>query len=339
MTYASGRSWASKLGCAGTLRAASEMGSRHYRAYGLSIETDFGFSVPLRSDEEREPDLRFVAGEDLVGVDWGPPAYASELVNDNGQSLVELWRDGDRELLSFTGRTSFLLNGDTVCYSREHSPALVESLFLSSVLAYLLERRGVLALHGSAVNVEGAGVCFLAQAGTGKSSLAAAFVKVGHPLLTDDVVAVHRSAGGFMIHSAFPEIKINPDVGSFLLGSRFESLERVNAVEEKRGWRVDQAGSGQASVVALRRVFVLSRNDELRSVARRSHLTRLEASVELLRAGFTPNLAEAAGLAPDRLRRISALTEEVPVESLVLRSGIADLPQVVEGLLRDLREA
>ena len=311
-----------------------------YRGYGLEIETDFPFSAALEGGRGA-PDLYFLSGlERGVRPELeGPPAYASRLKHPEGRPWVELWRDGDREFLSFTGRTAFFIDRSDIRYCAADDPVAVEGLFLSSVLAYVLECRGVLALHGSAIDVDGAGVCFLAPSGMGKSSLAAAFVAAGHSLLADDVVALEGVDGAFLVRPAFPQISLDEEVGSLLRGVDLEALSPVDPLAGKRRWRVARSTVGPAAAVALRGAFVLRRSDDFEHFERRSRLSRLDASLEILRAGFTPNLAEAAGLAPDRLDRISQLVSQVPVTRLDYRSSIGGLPRLVEAILGDLPES
>ncbi len=62
--------------------------------------------------------------------------------------------------------------------------------------AALLYQRGRLPLHASAVVWRGALLAFLAPSGTGKSSLAAAFVNQGAEAFTDDLLALLPDASG-----------------------------------------------------------------------------------------------------------------------------------------------
>ena len=54
----------------------------------------------------------------------------------------------------------------------------------------MLQHRGYLVLHGSAVLVNGRAVVFSGDSGAGKSTLAASMVHHGYQLITDDVVAI-----------------------------------------------------------------------------------------------------------------------------------------------------
>ena len=66
---------------------------------------------------------------------------------------------------------------------------------IDSVLAACLQMRGILTLHASAVaTVEGA-VLIAGQVATGKSTLAAALVDRGYPLLADGIVGVAPAGG------------------------------------------------------------------------------------------------------------------------------------------------
>src|SRR4051794_10790794 len=63
---------------------------------------------------------------------------------------------------------------------------------LGAALAVLLQQRGQLVLHASAVNVGLGVVAFIGGPGWGKSTMAAAMHARGHKVVADDVVAVQE---------------------------------------------------------------------------------------------------------------------------------------------------
>ncbi|EEM70680.1 HPr kinase [Bacillus thuringiensis serovar andalousiensis BGSC 4AW1] len=65
---------------------------------------------------------------------------------------------------------------------------------LGICMGALLMQRGILPLHGSAINIDGKVYAILGNSGAGKSTLAAAFLSKGYTLLSDDVIAVTVSA-------------------------------------------------------------------------------------------------------------------------------------------------
>lgn len=81
-------------------------------------------------------------------------------------------------------------------------------------LASVLHQRGVLALHASAVAVGEGAVAFVGEPGQGKSTTAAAFIRRGHALLTDDVLAVEVGAEGAVAHPAASWVKLRDDAAA-----------------------------------------------------------------------------------------------------------------------------
>ena len=75
----------------------------------------------------------------------------------------------------------------------------VNTWLYGTVFAYLLQAKGYLVLHGSAVLVNGGAVIFSGDSGAGKSTTAAGLVKLGYPLLTDDVVVIKATPDGKMV--------------------------------------------------------------------------------------------------------------------------------------------
>jgi hypothetical protein len=89
--------------------------------------------------------------------------------------------------------------------------ALLQLALLGPVLAALLQQRGDLVLHASAVEIDGAAVGFLGGRGAGKSTMAAALLRRGYPLLTDDILAVSLEDGSPRVLPGFPQLKLWPD--------------------------------------------------------------------------------------------------------------------------------
>ena len=85
----------------------------------------------------------------------------------------------------------------------------VAAFFVSSPLTVLLQQRGVATLHAAAVATGAGAVLLLGRSGIGKSSLAAALVERGYPLLADDVTGVMTDAGGRPVAlPGFPRLRL-----------------------------------------------------------------------------------------------------------------------------------
>ena len=89
---------------------------------------------------------------------------------------------------------------------------------LGQVLSFSLLSFGCEPLHATAVVVDGSAVAFLGDCGDGKSTLGAAFLARGYPLLTDDVLALQFDRTGVIAHAGPARLKLFPSVARSLLG-------------------------------------------------------------------------------------------------------------------------
>ena len=87
----------------------------------------------------------------------------------------------------------------------------VAAFLARSVVAALLQMRGVVTLHAAAVETGAGAVLLLGSSGVGKSTLAAALVARGHALLADDVTGLVPAAGGVRVLPAFPRLRLWAD--------------------------------------------------------------------------------------------------------------------------------
>jgi hypothetical protein len=138
--------------------------------------------------------------------------------------------------------------------------ALLRLALLGPVLAALLQQRGDLVLHASAVEIDGVAVGFLGGRGAGKSTLAAAFLAQSHPLLADDILAVSFVEGLPRVLPGFRQLKLWPDAVA-ALGGDPALLPRVRLGHEKRAQLV--GGGSLTDALPLARLYVLSGGDTI----------------------------------------------------------------------------
>lgn len=81
---------------------------------------------------------------------------------------------------------------------------------LGSALAYLCLQRGLFPLHAASVRIGMRTLAIAGQSGAGKSTLAAALVRRGHGLLSDDLTVLRGADGSGRIEvlPAFPRLKL-----------------------------------------------------------------------------------------------------------------------------------
>lgn len=163
---------------------------RHYRAYGLHLRS----AIPLPFDPWPEAD----AAEPDVAVRLG--TVPAELPDGPGSvTRTALWQARPGAFrMEVEEVARYLVTGgrDVHVEPLRGSEDDVASFFANSPFTVLLQQRGVLTLHAAAVKTEAGAALLLGASGIGKSSLAAALVERGYPLVADDVTGVVPDAEG-----------------------------------------------------------------------------------------------------------------------------------------------
>lgn len=205
---------------------------------------------------------------------------------------------------------------------------------LGPVLSYLLHLRGKLVLHGSAVAIGGRGFVFLGDKRAGKSTTAATLVAAGHPLLTDDVVAVDLEAPlEPRILPAFPQLKLSEEASAALTLKDSEALPLVMPGFEKRQHRL--SSSFHPEPVPVDAVCVLKRGEELRL----RPLPALDSVKALMRFSHLVNRGDAI-FTPEakarHLRQCATVAAAARIYELTVPSALDALWAVTPLLEREL---
>lgn len=109
----------------------------------------------------------------------------------------------------------------------------VRLYLLGSALGAILHQRGLLAIHGNGVVVDGECIIFAGHSGSGKSTLSAAFAQRGFLVLSDDVCVLDISdEEPPLVYPGIPQIKLWADAAAGL-DINLENRRRVCPEEEK----------------------------------------------------------------------------------------------------------
>ena len=169
-----------------------------------------------------------------------PQAEISQLSYDrwltpDGEIVLSFYRLDEGYLLRFPERADFLVTETAhrvVCTpAPEICPQIITELYFNQVLPLLLNSRGELVLHGSAVSIKGSAVAFIGQSGRGKSTLAATLARDGFPFLTDDGLLLTRKHGAYIAHPNRPYVRLRNDSEKGVFNEQF--VAPVVASEEK----------------------------------------------------------------------------------------------------------
>jgi hypothetical protein len=215
--------------------------------------------------------------------------------------------------------------------AQEADERSIRLFILGRGMSILLQQRGLIVLHGSAVAVGDGAVIFVGDCGAGKSTTAAALCLRGHRLLTDDISAIDVTSDPARptLWSGALDLRLCPDA-AVAIGERPAEMPLVRAGEDKVLHRMvdDTAGAATPGHYQLRRVYVLEDGPALRI----EPLRPSAAVVALLRNSFAYRILQHTEMAEGYFARC------LPIAPLVRRlarpRNLAALPQLaafVEG--------
>lgn len=132
----------------------------------------------------------------------------------------------------------------------------VRVFLLSSVMGVLAHQNGFLPIHASGVAVDGGCVLFAGSSGTGKSTLAAAFHRRGHPVVADDICAISLDAHGRpLVQPGYRHLKLWSDALRHV-GKGLGEGRRIRPGADK--YSVILPDDAPSEPIPVRRIFVLS---------------------------------------------------------------------------------
>ncbi len=142
----------------------------------------------------------------------------------DGRHKAEFRRDGDGFIVRFLDEADFIIDraGDAVAaYPVPGFPVRqVETLFANAIEPLLGNHEGGLFLHGSAVVGERAAIAFLGASHSGKTTLAAAFARAGHEVLTEDVIELLPAGGTYQLLPKASPLRLFSDSAEALYGGQ-----------------------------------------------------------------------------------------------------------------------
>lgn len=287
-----------------------------YSAYGLTIRSELHLSALTRGSSQPDVDVR--RGKvDLPAEANDRPMYATP----------------DDIYLSFNdvGRFRISRGSEIVIDAANVDDRIAELFVVGPALGALLHQRGLLVLHGSAVVVDDHAVAFLGHSGWGKSTMAAAMVKMGHSSFCDDLVPVTLCSGTPTALPGYPFLKL-AQKSSEILGYGLPDWTPLLPDDNRCLIAAGQAHSGKS--LPLARIYVLSEGDVLDI----EPLKPQAAAVELIRHSYGSPWVKKSGMSAPHLQRCAALVRQLPILKLSRPRRLELLQEVAELVERDARK-
>lgn len=208
-------------------------------------------------------------------------------------------------------------------------PRDVRLFILGSAMGMILHQRGILPLHGNAIDVGGKAMVFMGKSGAGKSTLAAWFHDRGHALLSDDVSVVAMRDETPWIMAGPPRLRLWRDA-LVRSGRPAEGFERSYLDDEEWDKFDVPIAQGRPGGLPLGAIFLLERG-RARTIERLGGAAAVEAiSANTYRGSWIVPLGDLER----HWRTTLALASTVPVFR-VTRPFDARRMDAVNGWLRD----
>lgn len=310
-------------------------------AYGLRVKSAYPSTALGLGPQQAEfsaADLELVLGRasDFSTV---RPALAAQYSNGAPWFQHARLPDG-RDYIRWPKLFEFLIAEDgrqIIGHALHETPhEMLGTYLLGQVLSFALLRFGIETLHATTVVIEGRAIAFLGDCGHGKSTLAAAYLKEGHCLLTDDLLVLKQVDGQILAYPGPPRIKLMPPVARWLLGPRVHGVP-MNPLTSKLVIPLE-AHQYAGFPVPLHAIYTLRLpRTRKRSQVVIRRLSMRAAWYELTRGTFNPVVRD-----PERLKTqfvwASQLAERIPVKTLSYPRTLTVLPSVHEAILSDLTQ-
>jgi hypothetical protein len=214
---------------------------------------------------------------------------------------------------------------------------MLTTYLLGQVLSFPLQSLGCEPLHATAVVVDGSAIAFLGDCGHGKSTLGAAFLARGFPLLTDDLLALRFDGHHFMAHAGPARLKLFPSVARSLLGR--SGTHQLNPGTRKLVLPLS-GRSATSEAVPVDALYVLCGPARSRRASRvtLTPLTGQRAFLEVIRSAFNLIQVDKARL-EHQFRMAATLATVVPVTRLTYPRKLSRLDEVCEVILARRRSS
>ncbi len=244
-----------------------------YKVFGLNVESELKMDNLIESDGAIDVTVNFASSKEMENkkkdyMQFSIPNVAVYYLKNSDEVLIEPLENTTEEAI--------------VLY--------LEGL----IFAIILMQKGMIPLHGSAINLAGNCIIILGDSGAGKSSLAAGLIKIGGKIITDDVIATKKINEKYYVLPSFPEQK--------LCGMSLEANDMDSAKHKKIQYEytslekyfVSRKDDFYQKASEMSNIFLLSPTDE--SILKTSEIKGLVKLQMLLKYVYNKRFIDMLGL-------------------------------------------
>ena len=313
---------------------------------GCAVNFDWSWCPPAASDQT--VDLRIALGslgrfDDVARTPYAP--YRQRPATDPSQPpIVRVERsDGGHFRVLYCDGAEFAIDAtasEIFGISRGGALTLDDLLVYlqGPILGFVLRLRGVTCLHASAAVAGGRAFGVVGGGGSGKSTSAAIFARMGLPVLTDDVLALADRTAAFDVQPGLPRVLLWSESVRALFGDA-EALPRIVGAWDKRYLDLTRPGyrfGGQATPLGA--LYVLGERLAGGASPRITELRGAEAMTHLLANTYANDLLDSGQRARE-LEVLGRLASRIPIRLVRAPDDRGRASDVCAAMLADFRDA
>lgn len=254
----------------------------------------------------------------------------------NGDQVAWFYRTHDGILVRFPEAADFTVRNaqtDVVC---NPAPAIgaetVADLYHNAIIPLLDNHDGRLALHGSAVSFESKAIAFVGQSRSGKTTLAGAFARAGHPFLTEDAIRLTLEQNQYTLKPTRPILRLFADSAQHLIEATGPEQESDNG-DAKRAVLAGDLLPFASDELPLGAIFLLG--DGSAPSPKLTQLSAVEAFERLLQHAFLLDVEDKTRLRA-HFERLGALSESAPCFALDYPRCYHALAAVIDAVRKEM---
>jgi hypothetical protein len=306
-----------------------------YHIYGLRLRSDLPLPVASVSDDG-EIDL-IVRNRGAIPLPVAPPP---PVMTVDWREEEQRWR---LHYHTREGRVlEFCLNKQATCIDIYCTcPQAIDDIaavLLGPALASALHLRGIPILHASAVVVDGRAILVAGMTGAGKSTLAAALVRLGAPLLAEDLAVLTFGENAIAVQAGYPRLRLCPDA-TLVADKAAPDLPRVFSafVPDDKRWldAADLAGGFCATPAPLGGIYLLAPRRPDRKAPAIEPLPPHRAALALLDHLYGTRWLRIPK--PQALEWCARIAGETPVRWVHAPPGLEQVNETADAIIADAR--
>lgn len=207
---------------------------------------------------------------------------------------------------------------------------------LGPVLGLLFYLRGLTCLHASAVAIGNSAIALVGESGAGKSTTAAAFAHLNYRVLAEDVVTLDERNGKFLVHPAYPYIRLWPSSVELLYGTP-DALPLLTPTWDKHCLHLLERGHPFSSEsLPLAAVYLLGERSSVANAPFVEAVAPSEGLIRLVTNTYAASLLDKQGRARE-FALLGRLTQQLPVRRVIPHEDPAQLFNLCQVIADDAR--